>query len=229
MKVVALIGARSGSSFKDKNIKNYNGKPLIIHSINQAEQSQIISDVYVSTDSKNYARIVDKYTDVKIIMRPIELSGDYSTDYEYFKHFLDNIKEKPDLIVQLRPTYPNRDVKVIDNAINWFMKNSNNFDSCRSVIKLDKSAYKMYNINNINCLEPFKNVCINIDEPHNQARQLLPITYLHNGYIDIIKTSTILELKSISGKKILPFIMNENEDDDIDSYDDWNRSLKNMN
>ena len=94
MKIVALIGARSGSSLKDKNIKTYNGKPLLIHSIEQAEESKLISEVYVSTNSKNYASIVEKYTDANIIIRPIEISGDYSTDYEYFKHFIKNYEER---------------------------------------------------------------------------------------------------------------------------------------
>ena len=66
---------------------------------------------------------------------------------------------------------------------------------------------------------------IKINEPFNQPRQLLPQTYLHNGYIDIIKTSTLIEHESISGNKILPFIMSENEDDDIDTINDWNKSL----
>jgi len=227
MKIVALIGARSGSSLKDKNIKEYNGKPLLIHSIEQAESSKYISQVYVSTDSKNYARIVDKYTDAKIIMRPIELSGEFSNDYEYFKHFLDQLEEKdcPDIIVQLRPTYPNRNITIIDEAIHYFMENSLNYDSLRSVIPLDKSAFKMYSISLEKQLEPFTNNNIKLNEPFNQARQLLPKTYLHNGYIDIVKTSTIIELESISGNKILPYIMDYKEDDDIDTINDWNKSL----
>ena len=231
MKIIALIGARSGSSLKDKNIKTYNGKPLLIHSIEQAEESKLISEVYVSTNSKNYARIVEKYTDANIVIRPIEISGDYSTDYEYFKHFIDQLKKDsiPDLIVQLRPTYPNRDVNIIDKAIHYFMENSLNFDSLRSVIPLDKSAFKMYTISLDKQLEPFTNNNIKVSEPFNQARQLLPRTYLHNGYIDIIKTSTIIELESISGNKILPFIMSESDEDDIDTIDDWNKSLIKIN
>ena len=34
-----------------------------------------------------------------------------------------------------------------------------------------------------------------------------------------------MDLESISGNKILPFIMSENEDDDIDTINDWNKSL----
>jgi CMP-N,N'-diacetyllegionaminic acid synthase len=228
MKVVALIGARSGSSLKDKNIKLYKGQPLLLHSIFQAEKSKLIEDIYVSTDSKNYARIVDKYSDAKIIMRPIEISGEFSSDYEYIKHFLDsfNENERPDIIVQLRPTYPNRKIETIDNAIQYFMENSSNYDSLRSVIPIDKSGFKMYTINQDVSLCAFENKNIQLIEPYNQARQLLPQTYLHNGYIDIIKSSTIYKLEIVSGNKILPYIMNCNDDDDIDTIDDWNKSLK---
>lgn len=233
LKITALIGARSGSSLKNKNIKNYNGKPLLIHSIIQAQKSKYINNIYISTDSILYIKIIDKYIDlvnnnnIKIIMRPSEISGDFSSDFEYFKHFINNIDKNdiPDIIVQLRPTYPNRKIDIIDDAIKLYIDNFNDYDSLRSVIKLDKSAYKMYIINN-NILEPFKNKNNNLIEPHNEARQLLNDTYLHNGYIDIIKTNTIINLNSISGVKILPYIMSSNENNDIDTLNDFKKSLK---
>jgi CMP-N-acetylneuraminic acid synthetase len=55
----------------------------------------------------------------------------------------------------------------------------------------------------------------------------LPQTYLHNGYIDILKTS-ILKDNTISGNNILPFIMKELNNIDIDFLDDWNKCLKNI-
>jgi CMP-N-acetylneuraminic acid synthetase len=57
-------------------------------------------------------------------------------------------------------------------------------------------------------------------EPYNQCRQMLPQTYLHNGYIDILKTS-ILEQNTISGSKIYPYIMNDNCVMDIDTNKDF--------
>ena len=47
-----------------------------------------------------------------------------------------------------------------------------------------------------------------IKEPYNQCRQILPKTYLHNGYIDILNTEMI-EKGTISGTKIYPYIMNK--------------------
>ena len=53
MNVVALIPARLGSvGLKNKNIKKFNGKPLIYYAIKSAKQSKLISDIIVSSDSK---------------------------------------------------------------------------------------------------------------------------------------------------------------------------------
>jgi len=226
MKIVALIGARSGSSLKDKNIRNYNGLPLLLHSVNQGLESKYITEIYVSTDSEKYAKIVKDYnSEIKVIMRPSEISGDLSNDYDFFKHYIDSIDNKPTIIVQLRPTYPNRNANKIDECIKIFIENIDNYDSLRSVISLDKSAFKMY-IKNENSLIPFKNDGFNeLSEPYNQARQMLPQTYLHNGYIDIIKVESLIKKKSITGDNIMAYVMNDDENCDIDTLEDWEKSL----
>ena len=56
----------------------------------------------------------------------------------------------------------------------------------------------MYTIDN-NILNPLFKEVNSIKEPYNQVRQVLPETYLHNGYIDILKTS-ILKNNTITGR-----------------------------
>jgi CMP-N-acetylneuraminic acid synthetase len=231
MKILCIIPARSGSKgIKNKNIKILKGKPLLAWSIHQAQQSKYKMKIIVSTDSEQYANIAKEYGAEVPFLRPKEISGDLSTDFECIKHCVDwlNINEKyiPDIIVQLRPTQPNRKVSDIDKAIKMFTDNINNFDSLRSVIPIKKSCFKMYTIEN-NFLIPTFNNFKNINEPYNQCRQILPQTYLHNGYIDILKTS-ILKDNTISGNNILPFIMKELNNIDIDFLDDWNKCLKNI-
>ena len=50
----------------------------------------------------------------------------------------------------------------------------------------------------------------------NFPRQKLPKIFWHNGYLDIIKYSTIMKLKSISGDKIIPYYLDSSEIHDID-------------
>jgi CMP-N-acetylneuraminic acid synthetase len=70
-------------------------------------------------------------------------------------------------------------------------------------------------------------------EPFNQARQNFPDTYLHNGCIDIVKTSVVLGgIGVISGSRIMPYIMRDDEVDDIDTLNDFinseNKSIINI-
>lgn len=228
MNILCIIPARSGSKgIPNKNIIEYNGLPLMVWSIKQALESKFISKTIVSTDSEKYQKTAIEYGAECPFLRPLEISQDLSTDYEFIYHGLEWLKLNenyvPDIIVQLRPTYPNRKVYTIDNSIKKFIENYNNYDSLRSVIPFDKSPYKMYNIQN-NILMPLFESVNGLKEPYNQARQLLPQCYLHNGYIDIIKTNTIYKYKNVTGIKIFPYIMESNESDDIDTIDDLIKS-----
>lgn len=228
-----LIPARGGSkSIKNKNIKLYKGLPLIYHTINTSKLVQKfnknITKIIVSTDSKKIKNIAVKYGAEVPFKRPEVISGDHSTDFECFNHYLSwcKIKKKeiPDILIHLRPTYPERSIKIINEAINLFIKNKNKYSSLRSVIPIEKSLFKMYTIQD-NTLLPTFFKYKKINEPHNQARQILPKSYLHNGYIDILSRTT-LEKGSISGNNILPFIMDEKDTHDIDTEEDWNKSIE---
>ena len=53
MKKIAFIPIRSGSKgIKDKNIKEFNGKPLCYWTIKSSAESKLVDEVYVSSDSK---------------------------------------------------------------------------------------------------------------------------------------------------------------------------------
>ena len=83
------------------------------------------------------------------------------------------------------------------------------YSSLRTVVEFKKSPYKMYSIEN-NTLNPLFKELNEIKEPYNQCRQVLPKTYLHNGYIDIFKAS-IVEKGTISGEMIYPYIMHKSD------------------
>lgn len=223
-KIIALIPARSGSKgIPNKNIRLYKGKPLIAHSIDIAKKCELISEIYVSTDSEEYKKIAEEYGAKVPFLRPVELADDLSPDIDCFKHFLDYYLLNNDnienlIIVHLRPTYPNRNVETLTNCINIFIQNYLLYSSLRTVIPIDKTPCKMYYIED-NKLIPYFMEWNNIKEPYNQARQLFSQTYLHNGCIDIIKASIIKE-GTMSGERIYPYIMEEDENNDIDTEND---------
>ena len=185
--------------------------------------------IFVSTDSERYAGIAKKYGAEVPILRPKSISQDHSSDYEFMLHALNYYNDQgyqPDLILQLRPTQPCRKVEDIDKCIELFIDNiAHGFTSLRTVIKQDKTPYKMYHIKGT-VLKPLFKEVNGLVEPYNQGRQLLPQTYLHNGYIDIVLPNIIKE-GSLSGDRILPYIMKPSDTIDIDTIDDWIKAEKN--
>jgi CMP-N,N'-diacetyllegionaminic acid synthase len=232
MNILCIIPVRSGSKgIPDKNIKILNGKPLLVWSIEQAQHSKYFKQmkIVVSTDSVKYQKISIKNGAEAPFLRPDNISQDLSTDYECINHCVNwlnnNEKYYPNIILQLRATQPSRKVKDIDECLDIFINNFEKYDSLRSVVEFKKSPYKMYTIDDVNNkLKPlFQEIQIknkNIIEPFNQCRQLLPKSYLHNGYIDVFKTS-ILKNGCISGDNIYPYVMDRNDTIDIDNYEDW--------
>ena len=230
MKILAIIPARSGSKgIKNKNIKIFRKKPLIHWSIDIAKKCKKINRIICSTDCQIIANKAKESGAEIPFLRPKDISQDLSTDYEFIKHCLKKIEDidgyKPDIIIQLRPTYPTRKLEILENTIDIFLKNYNKYDSLRTIIKNEKSPYKMYTINK-NTLNPLFKEINNIKEPYNKCRQELPETYLHNGYIDIIKYDTIMKLKSVTGNTIYPYVMDKKEYHDIDTVSDWELSEK---
>ena len=225
LNILAIIPARKGSKgIKMKNIKLFRGKELIYWSIDLAKRCKYINRTILSTDGESIRDVGLKYGAEVPFLRPESISQDLSPDEDFIKHCIHCIEGRgekiPDIIVQLRPTYPTRKLSILNDCIETFIKNWNTHDSLRTVYKLDKSPYKMYRIED-DFLVPLFQEVDGIREPYNQCRQLLPTTYIHNGYIDIMKTATILNKGSITGDRIYPYVMSADEYHDIDSEKDW--------
>lgn len=225
MKILAIIPARSGSkTLPYKNIKLLNGKPLLAYSIEHATQSKYDMRIVVSTDSEEYANIAREWGAETPFLRPSSISQDDSTDLECMQHCLEYLKMAeeydPDIIVHLRPTQPQRKVEDLDKALDIFIQLYDEYDSLRSVVPVEKTPYKMYTIDGIE-LKPLFQEVNGIKEPYNMGRQQLPQVYLHNGYIDLIKTKVIMS-GSMSGKRILCWRMLKTDNVDIDTQQDFN-------
>ena len=223
-KTICIIPARSGSKgIVDKNIINLGGHPLIAWSIKAALETKLINQVYVSTDSENYKQIAIKYGATVPFLRPSNISQDTSIDIEFINHTVNKLKEIEDYtcdyILQLRPTQPCRSNGLIDDCLDKFI--GSKFDSLRTVIPVEKTPYKMYKIDGDELVPLFKNIN-GITESYNIGRQYLPKTYLHNGYVDILKPK-LLEKNMISGN-ILAYEMGYESNIDIDSLQDWEKA-----
>lgn len=241
MKVLAVIPARAGSkSVPHKNIRMIGGKPMIAHSITHAKESRYINRILVSTDSEDYAEIAREYGAEVPFLRPAEYATDFALDYDVFLHALTWLKEnegyEPDIVVQLRPTYPIRKVEDIDKMIEMLINNPK-ADSVRSMTKATEIPYKMWlkaenigentdkGIENTDVvkIEPLMK---DIPECYNMPRQQLPCVYYQNACIDVFRPFVVTEKHSMSGDYILGYEMSENFD--IDTEEDFLRATERL-
>lgn len=225
MEVLAIIPARSGSKkVKNKNIRLINGKPMMAYSIEHALASKLITRVIVSTDSIDYAAIAEQYGAEVPFIRPAEYATDTALDFEVFHHALSFLYEKerysPDMVVQLRPTYPIRKIEDIDNMIRCLQENKK-ADSIRCVVPAKEIAYKMWRIDKCGRMSP---LLTDIVEAYNMPRQELPTIYYQNACIDVCRTSTIMSKHSMSGEYILSYKMTQNYD--IDTEEDFLKATR---
>ena len=206
---------------------DFKGKPLLAWSIRHATTIKIheTNEDYSFNRFKKYADIANKWGAMTPFLRPKEISGDFSSDFECIQHCVNWLEKKeqytPDIILHLRPTQPLRKVEDLNECIELFIKYRHEYDSLRSVIPFNKSPYKMYRVHQ-NRLEPLYKKVGDIEEPYNMARQMLPQCYLHNGYIDIFNRD-ILKKGTISGDKIYAYVMEENDNVDIDFNEDLDK------
>lgn len=218
LEVLALVPARGGSkSMPRKNLREVGGKPMVVHSIEHARRASCITRVILTTDDPEIAEVGRAAGAEVPFLRPSEFAQDLSSDYEFVLHALtwlrDNERYAPDLVVQLRPTTPIRDIGEIDRAIG-LMAERPDADSLRAVTAACFSPYKMWRLSDGGFLSHLLSLP-GIAEPYNQARQMLPTVYQQDGFIDITRPATIFEKRSLTGDNILPFFL-DRESIDID-------------
>lgn len=112
MKGLAVIPARSGSKgLPDKNIRPFNGKPLMAYTIEAALEASLFDEVMVSTDSPYYASLAKRYGAKVPFLRGTETSSDQAGSWEAVREVLEQYKRQGrrfDVICLLQPTSPLR-------------------------------------------------------------------------------------------------------------------------
>ncbi len=206
--VLALIPARGGSkSVPRKNLLQVAGKPLIAYSIQHALECSQVTRTIVSTDDDEIAEVSRGFGAEVPFRRPAEFASDTATDFQVFRHALLFLQEQgytPDLIVHLRPTGPVRRIELIEHAIGMMLRHPE-ADSLRAVGLAEQTPFKMWRIEGSYLRQALE--LPGFPESHSMPRQKLPAVYWQNGYVDIVRPRTIIELDSMVGKVVLPFVV----------------------
>ncbi len=220
--VLAVIPARGGSKgIPRKNLIPFRGAPLISHTITHALESHVVNRVIVSTDDDEIATVAKAYGAEVPFMRPAALAEDHVLDLPVFEHALAELERTdnyvPDLVVHLRPTAPYRQSAWVDKAVEM-LATCDNADSVRSVSPPVQHPYRMFRIDPEGFLAPIMGH--EHATPYLLRRQDLPTMYYYNCVIDVTRPRTIRARASMTGARILPYVMNPDDVIDIDSKRD---------
>ncbi|QWD11235.1 acylneuraminate cytidylyltransferase family protein [Polynucleobacter paneuropaeus] len=210
---VAVIPIRKGSKgLLDKNIRDLNGKPLYMHTVDQALAAGA-AKIILST---NIAEVIDSVHDprVTILVRPEELCGDDIQMAPVLAHAI-NASNLQGTIALMQATSPLRSVVNIDKALSIWWGGA--YDMVMSVSKADKSALK-YGLLSGDEFLPLSNpdFCFS-------NRQSLPDIYRPNGAIYLIDAKKFINFNKFSYGRIGTMKMSKMESIDIDSIDDFNK------
>ena len=90
---IAVVPARGGSKrIPRKNIKLFNGLPVIAHAINTARNSGLFEDVFVTTDDSEIADIATSFGAKVPWIRGKELSNDFATTLQVMQDAVTRIQ-----------------------------------------------------------------------------------------------------------------------------------------
>lgn len=142
MRNFAFIFARGGSKgLPGKNIKPLAGKPLLQYSIDTALASDLIEQVFVSTDDQAIAQVAIEGGAI-LIERPVELATDQSPEWLSWRHAVEWATEHYgsfDGFVSLPATSPLRSQEDVEAAI--LKRQAETADICIAVTPASRSPY----------------------------------------------------------------------------------------
>jgi CMP-N,N'-diacetyllegionaminic acid synthase len=215
MRVSAIIIARGGSKgIPNKNIIEFCGHPLLSWTIRQCLAVGLISDVWISSDSREILAIGERFG-ARPIPRPDTISGDNASSESAWLHALDAIEAKGgapiDYVLAPQVTSPLRDPTDFSNAIDLIVEEE--ADSLLSVAEIeDFFIWQMNTFGNIESM--------NYDYRNRKPRQQIRTRYLENGSFYLFKPSLIRETQNRLGGKIAIYIMERFKMFQIDEPED---------
>ncbi|PLT35484.1 cytidylyltransferase domain-containing protein [Bacillus sp. V5-8f] len=152
MNILITICGRAGSKgVKNKNIRNFMGKPLIYYSLKIAnmfreyKMKDYVTDIAVSSDSDDILNYSSAYDFVNVIKRPLELAMDDTPKVPVIKHAtltMEKLKKrKYDYVIDLDITSLLRKVNDIERALNLCVESAGKYDLVFSAVESRRNPY----------------------------------------------------------------------------------------
>ncbi len=212
---ICIIPARSGSKrIKNKNIKLFNGKPIISYAIRLAKSCGLFKRIIVSTDSYNISKIAKKYGAEVPFLRSKKLANDFATTSEVV---LDCIKRISSQTTKYHfCLYPTTTLLFKKDLINSFKKmKQNDFDLLIPVLDYNISPYRALKFVGKNRIE-YRSKKFSLSRCQD-----LPRLCHDSGSFYIYKTKNLLKFKNNLPKKTTYYFLDSWRAINIDTESDF--------
>lgn len=211
-RILAVIPARAGSKgIPNKNVRIIAGRPLIYYAIKNALDSELITDVMVTTDS-DQVRIIAEQMGARVRVRAPELcADDVALDAVVWDAAFGEGAEEPedgnwDYIVTMQPTSPTLSVATLDAAIRKAIDSG--IDTLVSVVNDPRLSWVDDGKGGVR-----PNYATRVN------RQWLPADYAETGAFVVSKSSCVTP-QTRFGQVIDVYEVSESEGIDVDTFDD---------
>lgn len=217
MRSLVIIPARGGSKgIPRKNIKPFDGKPLIYYTIDCARAICVDEDICVSTDDDEIIQVVENYGLKVPFKRPEELATDTAGTYEVLLHALDFYEKKGvyyDVVVLLQNTSPFRCPQQVKEALSLYRED---IDMVVSVKECAANPYYCVFEEN---KEGFLHICKG--DGNIFRRQDAPKVYEYNGAIYVMNAKVLKTTHMHKMQKRIKYVMDDLSSFDLDTMWDW--------
>src|SRR5438552_869444 len=215
-RVIAVIPAKGFSRrVPKKNMRLFNGKPLLYYTIVQALRSGMVDEVCVSTDSPEIRQFAQDCGARVPFLRPAELAADHVHGSVPILHMLEQLggSSKYSHCVQLLPSSPLKTSTTIDAVVTLSIERNSNV---LSVTPTGKMVFHFRTIDEAGRLRPVeKEVAFNLQSGDR------PEVHCLNGAVYCAPVNELLQHRTFQYGDPVAFPMHPIEALDIDTETDF--------
>ena len=217
MSCIAIITARGGSKrIPRKNIKEFNGKPMLAYAVETALKSGIFDEVMVSTDDLEIAQTGKKYGAKVPFMRSDKTANDFASTEDVLEEVIIEYKKLGrnfDEICCIYPCVPLLSADTLKEAYNQFKTSD-----CDALMPVVRFSFPIQR-----AVIKTENNYIKYREPENAEKrsQDLEPTFHDTGMFYFLKNDVFAAYKTLVPEKTILFEMKESQIQDIDNIEDW--------
>lgn len=214
---IAIIPARVGSKrIPKKNIRLFEGKPLIAYSIRAALDAGVFDRVIVSTDSDEIAEIAKKFGAEAPFRRPAEHATDTATTAAVMNHALEWCESNSiqvDLFCCIYATAPFLTAQDLQQGLKVMLDAK--ADAACSVTPFEYPIYRALK------LEANGRLAMIWPEHEKTRSNDFPEIYHDAGQFYWLDTQVFKGTKSMWPANLVPVILPRTRVQDIDTEEDW--------